>query len=129
MRAHLSLLLALVSLCPDVQAIETYAEASAQGKVDGTSSTHREWYVNEMRPSFNKVFGPALNQCLRVASSAETQNFGLVFTVTPEGVLKRAFWKTAGEFSTCLEARLRAASFPASPVPEFYFALEASFSR
>lgn len=129
MRARLSLLLALASLCPAVQAIETYAEASAQGKVDGTSPAHREWYVNEMRPSFNKVIGPALNQCLRVASNAEKQNFGLVFTVTPEGVIKRAFWKTAGELSSCLEARLRAATFPASPVPEFYFALEASFSR
>jgi hypothetical protein len=129
LRTHLSLMLFLASLCSEAFAIETYADAAAQGKVDATNPTHREWYVNEMRPSFSKVIGPALNECLPVATSDEKKAFGLVFAVTPEGVLKRTFWKTPGEFSACLEKRLRAATFPASPIPEFYFALEASFSR
>ncbi len=129
MRTQLSLLLTLAFLCPAAFATETYAEAYAQATVDANSPTHRQWYVTEMRPSFSKVFGPSLNQCFRVASRAETQEFGLVFTVTPEGALKRTFWKTPGEFSACLESRLRAAKFPASPVPEFYFGLESNFAR
>jgi hypothetical protein len=129
LRSYPPLTLLLAALCFEASAIENYAEASAQGKLDATNPAYREWYLNEMRPAFSKVFGPSLNECISVATNAETKAFGLMFTVTPEGVLQRAYWKTPGEFAACLEKRLRAVRFPASPIPEFYFGLEASFTR
>jgi len=126
MRTTLLLLLLVSYAVEPAQATETYLDAQAQGKRDAMHPDHRSWYLNELRPAFSRFFGPTLNDCASKVPNVQLQGFGLVFTVTPEGRVNRVFWKTENEFSACVDAKLKSTTFPRSPLPEFFFGLEAS---
>ena len=105
-------------------AADNYSDAMAQGKADATNPATRAWYLNEMRPAFSRLVGPALVECVGKTNYSMANGIGLVFSVTPTGEAKQIFWKAENNFTGCVGEKIKTLKFPASPVDEFYFGLE-----
>jgi hypothetical protein len=102
----------------------TYVEAQAHGRSDSQNDEYRQWYLEEMRPSFRRQFQLLMGSCLGSSPPSGPLGFGLVFTVNTTGRVERVIWKETSPFTFCLEAGLRTVTFPPAPKAEFYFGLE-----
>jgi hypothetical protein len=84
-------------------------------KADATNPATRAWYLNEMRPAFSRLVGPALVECVGKTNYSMANGIGLVFSVTPAGDAKQIFWKAENNFTGCVGEKIKTLKFPASP--------------
>jgi hypothetical protein len=102
----------------------SYDEAKRISRKDATDTTHRDWYLGQMRPAFRQLFEPLLQACAASTKATEPPSFGLVFVVSSSGLPGRLFWREHSDLTRCLEEGIRRMSFPPAPKNEFYFGLE-----
>ncbi|MFG5411313.1 hypothetical protein ABXN37_28380 [Piscinibacter sakaiensis] len=124
MRRTLQIVL-LMAFAGSAAASSDFEQAFEVSKADALNPEYRGWYLMTMRPAFSDLFHELLGECAPLQPEA-LRDFGLVFTVSMKGQVGKIFWKKQDPVTKCMDARLKAATFPVAPKEEFFFGLQGS---